>query len=139
MFDPSNLYYLLSPLVASLGALILIALVWRGAKVTTKYSLFYGILLSVGVYGLFTFAMRSSPDVEQALLWVKMMVVAGTATYVFFYHFTVAYTDAKRQTGFVVAAYFYFVAIILTVPSTLISPASGMLSSSSGRSYLNLA
>ncbi len=45
--------------------------------------------------GIAIFGMRNSPDMEHALPWEKAAVVSGFAMFVFYYHFSLAVTNAK--------------------------------------------
>jgi PAS domain S-box-containing protein len=59
--------------------------------------LFSFALVGLGLWGLFIFAMRSSPDVERALFWDRMAIPAGMAMFVFYYHFAAVYTRRTNR------------------------------------------
>ena len=79
MLNPlSNPSYLLPPLVVSGVCLILIAVVLRDVRRSWASWIFCGLLLSVAVVSLLLFVMRTSPDAQQALIWVRIVAAVGT-------------------------------------------------------------
>ncbi len=120
MISPfTNPSYLLPPLVAFVLSVGLAVFIWRTRpKKDLSMKLFIGMLISMGVWGLVLFGMRTSPDVERALLWDRGMPAASLATFVFLYHFTHAYTNARGQRAIIIAAYIGLVITAALSPST---------------------
>lgn len=115
----SSLSYLMPPLIAAavtLG-LLLVAVLWSRRDITTR--VFSGFLLSMAVWNVLIFSMRSSPDVQRALLWDRGMVVASMAAFVFYYHFTLVYTNTRGQRRFLLAAYLLLLVFVALLPSDL--------------------
>ncbi len=116
----SNPSYLLPPLITLVVSLILLVVVWRGTHRSFSSYLFCGVLLSVGLWSLLLFGMRSSPDVHRALPWDRAISLAVYATYLLYYHFTRAYTNTEGQRGVLLAAYLFLVVIGALVPTDLL-------------------
>ena len=109
LINPS---YLVPPIVASVASFVLAAVVWYGNRQRSfSNQLFTGILLTIGVWGLLLFAMRASPDVQRAVLWDRALPVATLATFVLFYHFTLAYTDTRGKRGILLTFYLILAAV----------------------------
>ena len=118
LINPS---YLVPPIVASVASFVLAAVVWYGSRQKSfSNQLFTGILLTVGVWGLALFAMRASPDVQRAVLWDRALPVATLATFLLFYHFTLAYTDTRGQRGILLTFYLILVATAAISPTELL-------------------
>ena len=106
MLNPlSNPSYLLPPLVVSGVCLILIAVVLRDVRRSWASWIFCGLLLSVAVVSLLLFVMRTSPDAQQALIWVRIVAAVGYTSYVLYYHFTLAYTGTQGQRRILLTGY----------------------------------
>lgn len=121
MINPlSNPSYLLPPLVTLVVSLLLIAVVWRWGRKSLSTLLFSGFLLSIGLWALLLFGMRSSPDVYRALLWERALPVTGYATFVLYYHFTLAYTNTRGQRRILLAAYLYLAVVTALSPTELL-------------------
>jgi PAS domain S-box-containing protein len=89
----SNPVYLIPPVVAAAIGLFLLILVLRKARKSPANRLFSFVLLSLALWSIFIFFMRASPDVEHALYWDRLVIPAGFAMFLFYYHFTCVYTD----------------------------------------------
>jgi len=117
----TNPSYLLSPLITSGVGFGLIWLVWRvGPRKRFSIRLFIGLLLTVALWGLLLFGMRSSPDPQRALLWDRGMPVVGLITIVVFYHFTRTYTSNHGQRSILVASYVGLAVVIALSPTELV-------------------
>ncbi len=115
----TNPSYLLPPLIAFVLNTGLALFIWKTRPqkdLSTK--LFIGMLISMGIWGLVLFGMRTSPDVERALIWDRGMPVASLATFVFLYHFTHAYTKTRGQRAIIITAYIGLVITAVLSPST---------------------
>ncbi len=111
---------MLSPLAALLVSLVLIIIVVSKGYRDTGSWVFTGVLVCVGLWGFMLFGMRSSPDVETAVIWNRVAVIPATTIFVLYYHFAVLYTGARQQKGFVVAAYLLLLIVSILSPTNLI-------------------
>ena len=100
-----NAFYLVSPLITVSAIIILVAFLWIKAPKNLSRRLFLLLLLSVGLWSLLIFGMRSGSDTNEALFWEKLLVVPAFAGWVFFYHFTLIYTKNKGQRGILLSSY----------------------------------
>ena len=118
LINPS---YLAPPIIASVASFVLAAVVWYGSRRKSfSNQLFTGILLTIGVWGLVLFAMRASPDVQRAVLWDRALPVATLATFVLFYHFTLAYTDTHGKRGILLTFYLILATVAAISPTELL-------------------
>lgn len=79
------------------------------------------MLLSVSIWGLLIFGMRSSPDAESALRWERPLVVFAYFTYLIYYHFTLMHTDTKGRWYILLAAgYTFLLALLALAPTSLL-------------------
>ena len=81
---------LVMPLFVGLISLVLFVLVLMSGRRELRTWVFCCLLLSVALNALLTFGMRSSSDVNQALVWERPLIVFGFATFVFYYHFGIS-------------------------------------------------
>ena len=110
MMNPfSNPSYLLPPLLVVFVTILLLVLVWQRSRSDFSSRIFCCLLLSVGLWALFVFGMRSSPDTHQAVLWARLIVPTAFAIFVFYYHFSLAYTGTRRQRGILFVFYLFLV------------------------------
>jgi len=118
LINPS---YLVPPIAASVASFVLAVVVWHySRRKSFSNQLFVGILLTVGVWGLLLFAMRASPDVQRAVIWDRALPVATLATFVLFYHFTLAYTNNRGQRGILLTFYLILVTTAAISPTELL-------------------
>jgi len=121
MLNPfSNPSYLLPPLVGLIVSLILFSIVLRGTMRSVSKWLFCLLLLDVGLWNFLTFIMRSSPDVHRALVWDRVLPVAGYIIVLLYYHFTLTYTNTKGQRNILIASYIFIAVIASLAPTGLI-------------------
>jgi len=113
-----DIFYLSSPLIAALVNIILLVLVWRLGRKESSSLLFSLMLVSYGLTAIFTFLMRSSAGVNQALLWDRALVTAALPAYVTYYHFTVLYSKARNQKVPITVAYFLTAVLVILVSAT---------------------
>jgi PAS domain S-box-containing protein len=116
----SNPYYLIPPLIVAVVSLILLITVLRRSPRSFNRYLFCGLLASMTAWSLLIFAMRSSPNIEKALLWDKALAVIGFLTYVLYFHFTLSYTKNKRQKSILVASYLLLLVFSIIAPTHLL-------------------
>lgn len=112
--------YLLPPLVSMGASLLLGAIVWRRSAKSYALWMFWGVILSVGLWSLLIFVFRTTRDMDQALLWNRTLPGVAILTYALFYHFTVAYTQAGGQKMLLFAAYSLVAAVIAISPTNLL-------------------
>jgi len=115
-----NASYLLPPLLAAAVSLSLAAVVWRSARRSIGSPLFCGFLITIAIWSLLIFGMRSSANVEHALLWDKPLPAIAYFAYVLFYHFTAVYTGVRGQRGILAAAYILTAIFIALSPTDLL-------------------
>ena len=116
----SNPSYLLPPLIVLAVSLILIVVVWRGTRRSLTSYIFCGFLISIGLWSLLIYGMRSSPDVHYAVLWDRAVPAAGFTAYLLFYHFTRAYTNTRGQRYILVGGYLLLVLFASISPTDLV-------------------
>ena len=112
----ATVYYLTVPLIGAGISFSLILPVLRKDFRSTANRIFVLLLLSIGLWGIFTFAMRLSPSPEQAFFWHKLLFPFGTAIFVLYYHFSCAYTRSPN-TKLIISSY-VFLAIIFVLSMT---------------------
>jgi len=119
MIDFSATSYVLSPLIATVVTigLIVVALTWSHRDFGTR--LFSGFLASLVLWNLLIFGMRFSPDAHQALLWEKPLPAVATAVFLFYYHFTLIYTNIRGQRRLLRAFYVVLVVAAALAPTGL--------------------
>lgn len=116
----SNPSYLVPPLVVFVSGLILALLVLRSARRSLTKQVFCCLVVSVALTGFVVFGMRSSPDVERAVVWDRAAFVLAFAVFVFYYHFTIAYSSVKGQRGVLYGAYSLLVVAASLAPTHLV-------------------
>lgn len=113
-----DIFYLSSPLIAALVNIILLVLVWRFGRKEFSSRLFSLILISFGLSASFTFLMRNSIEVNQALIWDRTLVAAALPAYVLYYHFAVIYSKVRNQKVLVTVAYLFTAVLMILVSAT---------------------
>jgi len=113
-------YYVYTPLIALFINFALVFLVLRRNHKSFLHRVFSLFLLSMALWGLTIFGMRSSPDLETALKWDKAMMAIGPWMSVFFYHFTLLFTGIKSRMRLVPAAYLLCILIAALAPTDLL-------------------
>jgi PAS domain S-box-containing protein len=113
-------FYLLPPLIVASASIVLIILVLLSARRAFAAWIFCALLLAVGLSGLLIFAMRSSPNIDEALPWDKAATILGLAIFVLYYHFTLIYTQTRRQQPTLFAAYIVLLVVAALGPTDLV-------------------
>jgi len=118
----ANPLYLIQPLVLVAVSVALIVLVLSGTKRDLGSRVFCGFLLTAALWGALVFAVRTSPDTRTALLWERGLPAVGYATFLLYYHFTLAYTNTRssRQKHVLYAAYTLLAVVAALSPTDLI-------------------
>jgi two-component system NtrC family sensor kinase len=112
--------YLLIPLIQVLFCLALIPIVLKGHFRNATHRLFSVYLLSLAIWGIIIFFMRSSPDVEHAYSVEKWLLPLGPFMAVFSYHFSVRYTATKVKSWLLPSAYLICLILASLVTTDLI-------------------
>ena len=89
--------YLFLPLLVFFFAGILLLLVLHGKSRSRVHRMFALLLLALGLWGLTIFGMRSSSSLGAAIAWERFALTAVLAVSLFFYHFTVLFTQKKAE------------------------------------------
>ncbi len=89
--------YFLSPLVAATVAIALIVLVLQGARRDKSRQTFLLVLISLELWALFTFGMRSSSSLETALVWNRLLAVGLLGLFVTYFHFCHLYVGSSSR------------------------------------------
>jgi two-component system clock-associated histidine kinase SasA len=118
IFD--NPVYLLPPLIASAISLVLIFIVLSSNFRSFVHRLFALVLFSACLWGISIYQMRSSPDLEQALIWSKLVNVFIPMVIVFLYHFTLIYTGIRPKKMVIPLVYSFLLLNIAIVPTNLL-------------------
>lgn len=117
----SNLSYLLPPLIAAFCCFILLVTVLASkSRRKLSHRLFSGFLLTVSLWGIFTFFMRSSPSVEQALPWDKAVAAMMLISSALYYHFTLTYTNSKANRKLTVGTCVFILLAVTLAPTSLL-------------------
>ncbi|MGB2813683.1 MAG: ATP-binding protein [Dehalococcoidales bacterium] len=113
-----DLFYLSSPLIAALVNIILLVLVWRFGRKEFSSRLFSMVIISFGLSSGFTFLMRNSIEINQALIWDRALIAAALPAYVLYYHFTVIYSKVGNQKVLLTVAYLLIAVLVILVAAT---------------------
>ncbi len=116
----SSLYYLLTPLLGTFVTILLLVLVWYKGRRDFSRRILCCLLLSVGLWALFVFGMRSSLDTHQAVLWARLIVPTASAIFVLYYHFSLAYTGNRGQRVILLVSYLVLVIAAGLIPTRLL-------------------
>jgi len=116
--DLMNPYFFL-PLLAFILNTSLVILVLLRDRRSFVHRIFSLFLISMALWGVTIFGMRASPDLEHALLWERAAIVMISSISVFFYHFSLAFTNTKPRRGFLLAAYLFLLFVISVAPTSL--------------------
>ena len=87
--------YLVLPLIQALFGLVLIGIVLKGHFRSFTHRLFSAYLLCLAIWGILIFTMRSSPDIEHAYFWERLLTPLSPFMAVLIYHFSIRYTTTK--------------------------------------------
>lgn len=117
----SDALYLGVPLLGILISVSLIVLVLQKNFMRAVNRIFALVLVSLCLWNVLLFAMRASPDTEQALFWGNLALPAGIALPIFYYHFTVVYSGVGSRKLIWAAYSFLVVAYVLSVSGLAIS------------------
>ncbi len=89
--------YALTPLIAATATVILIALVVQAGYRDRNRAIFLLLLGCLGLWAVFTFAMRSSRTAAAALVWDRLISACVVGLFVVFFHFCHRYIGTARS------------------------------------------
>ena len=93
----SQFFYEILPLISFIFSILLISLVLRSDWRSFQHRVFALFLLSMGLWGFTIFGMRSSPSLDSAFTWEKVVIAVIPGMPIFFYHFTLLFTRATAN------------------------------------------
>ncbi len=120
-------FYELLPLISFIASIFLISLVLRSDWRSAQNRVFALFLLTMGLWGLTIFGMRSSPHPDGmalAFMWEKGVIAVVLGVAVLFYHFSLLYTRTQAPWGLLPGFYLLWIVFALLSPFGLI--VSGM-------------
>ena len=122
MTDPVlNLMYVAPPFVTLVVNLVLMLIAWRTGRKSASLRLFIWFLASMALWNLVLIGMRSSPDLQRALWWERAIPVTTYTSFVFFYHFSLTYSNfPKGMELFSELAYLFLFLVIVLSPTRLV-------------------
>ena len=116
-----NYGYLLPPLIAAgISTILLVIVLLKGRRKGVVSRVFSLLLLSMTLWALFIFAMRTSSDVEQALHWDRAMIPIGFAVSLFYYHFSLSLTDIKKGRVLLLTGYLLLIVVAALIPTSFL-------------------
>jgi signal transduction histidine kinase len=104
--------YTLLPLVQSLFCSILAVVILKGHLRSYIHRLFFFFLISLALWGIIVFGMRSSPTLEGAYFWDRLMIPLSPFMAVVFYNFSIRFTDTTIKKWILPTAYLVCVFLI---------------------------
>lgn len=117
----STVFYLGTPSLGVLISVVLIILLLQRNPKREVNRIFSLVLTSLCLWNVFIFGMRASPDTQHALFWESLVVPAGAALPVFYYHFTDVYTGVEKRKLIWSAYFFLLITAILSISGLVIS------------------
>jgi len=124
--------FLLMPLLQAGLSLLLIPIVLRKHLKSSVHRLFSFYLLALTFWGLLIYLMRSSPTIEEAYSWEKIIILLAPLASVLFYHFSVRFSDININKWFIPSAYAVCILFALISRTSLV--VSGMRMATDGYS-----
>ncbi|MFC2004263.1 ATP-binding protein [Chloroflexota bacterium] len=118
----SDPIYLYSPLLVALCSLVLAVVVFRWGKKDVSSRIFTALLLSLTLWAAVLYAMRSSQNLHNAMLWEKAIPASTLLTFILFYHFTLIYTNVdqlSKQWKLIPLSYAFLLILIVLSPTSL--------------------
>jgi len=99
------------PILAFAVAFFLAILVLYRNYRKANYRLFAVYLAGMGLWGLFIFALRASPDTAHAKVWAQTIAPSGILTSATFLHFSILHTRLKVKPWMLAVIYGLFVVV----------------------------
>lgn len=116
----ANPAYLLPPLIAAILCFLLLVMVLRRNRHSLVHRVFSFFIFTVGLWGLLVFAMRSSADVQHALLWDRPAAAIVLISSVVYYHFALTYTNTKGTRALGLLTCLFIVLATVLAPTNLL-------------------
>lgn len=112
--------YLLIPVMeVILTAALMVLLLTRGKQHRARKP-FFLFLLSMCLWGVFIFLMRSTSSLSIALFWERFVLVAILSSAVFFYRFTISLTGRHPSRPVYYAVHAFYLAFLALIPTSLV-------------------
>jgi hypothetical protein len=108
------------PLIEVLFCFGLLALLMVSGQRHIARRPFASFLIFMGLWGIFIFMMRSSPDLTTALLWEKFVFFAILSAALVFYRFTAAITGNKEKKKILYPLYGFYIISVALIPTNLL-------------------
>ncbi len=112
--------YLVMPLIEVilfLGLLIVLMISGKHHVARRPFAIF---LVLMAAWGFFVFMMRASTDLSASLLWEKFAFGSILSASMFFYQFTIAFTETRPNTYFMYPMYIAFFVVLCLIPTGLV-------------------
>jgi len=112
--------YIIMPLIEVVFciALMIFLLVGGLHHVARRPCAFF--LIFMGLWGFFIFMMRSSSNLEDALLWELFVFAAILSASLLFYRFTLSFTGSSQRKEILYTLYFFYIVIMAMIPTGLV-------------------
>jgi signal transduction histidine kinase len=117
----SNPSYLIPPLAAGIFTFLLLGFAFPRARESPAHRFFSLFLLTLGLWAILIFMMRSRPDTVGALPWDRAAVALMLVSAFVFFNFTLAYTRQERKRWVSPAGLLYLLLIAALAPTPLMT------------------
>ncbi len=112
--------YTLIPLIeVALTLLLLVALAVRGKRHIARKP-FAVFLLCMAFWGIFIFLMRGATTLASALFWERFVLVAIVSAALFFYRFTITFTESRPRKHVYYTLHALYLMCLALIPTDLI-------------------
>ena len=112
--------YMVSPIIAAVGTLFLIVLVIQAGFKDRSVKLFLMVLISLELWSVFTFVMRSAHSTENAVFWARIFSIAGLGLFLTFFHFCHVYIGHRARWPIVLIYGLFAPAAVLILGTKLV-------------------
>ena len=116
----NQFFYELLPLISFIFLIFLISLVVRSDWKSFTNRIFSFFLLAMGLWGFLIFGMRSSGDLDAALRWERLVMLAILFVGVFFYHFSRLITRSQDSRRLLILSYLLAALFVALAPTDLV-------------------
>lgn len=104
-----DLGYVLPPAFAFVFNVVLLCLVLTKNWKSFLHRVFSIFLINMAIWAMFIFLMRVSPDIQHASTWQIALSTVGHGTGLFFFHFTVVFTNIRPKKWILPAGYLFWI------------------------------
>jgi putative nucleotidyltransferase with HDIG domain len=114
-----NIYLLIPSIEVIFGLALFIVLMISGKRHVARrpFSLF---LVFMTLWGVFIFMMRSTADIDAALLWEKLVFTSILSASMLFYWFTIFFTGVKPKKYFLYPLLATYIVVLALIPTGLV-------------------